>query len=86
MITNGQSSIGTVASAIDGTHANSSIITIHNNDNTEAVYIGGTGVTTSNGLALQKEQTVQFELQPLEQLFAVSGKAGHTISWLRQAF
>jgi hypothetical protein len=86
MITNGQSSIGTVASAIDGNHANSAIITIHNMDNTDTVYIGGTGVTTTNGLALQKEQTIQFELQPLEQLYAVSSKAGHSISWLRQAF
>lgn len=85
MITNGQSSVGTVASAIDGAHANSAIITIHNNDNTDAVYLGGTGVTTANGLALQKEQTIQFELQPLEQLYAISAKAGHTISWLRQA-
>lgn len=85
MIINGQSSVGTAASAIDGAHANASIITIHNNDNTDAVYIGGTGVTTTNGLALQKEQTIQFDLQPLEQLYAVSTKAGHSISWLRQA-
>jgi hypothetical protein len=86
MITNGQSSVGTAASAIDGAWANSSIITIHNMDNTDAVYIGGATVGTANGLALQKEQTIQFELQPLEQLYAVSGKAGHKISWLRQAF
>jgi len=86
MITNGQSSIGTAASLVGGAWANSSIITIHNMDNTDAVFIGGETVGTANGLALQKEQTIQFELQPLEQLYAVSGKTGHKISWLRQAF
>lgn len=85
MITNGQNSIGTVASAINGVWSNPSLMTIHNMDNTDAVYIGGETVGTANGLALQKEETLQFHLQPLEQLYAVSGKAGHRISWLRQA-
>lgn len=85
MITNGQSAIGTVASAIDGVHNNPVRLAIHNMDNTDAVYIGGTGVTTANGFALQKEETIQFELAPLEQLYAVSGKTGHNISWIRQA-
>ena len=57
---------------------------LHNDDNTDAVYIGGAGVTTSNGLVLQKEQTIDIGIGPLEQLYAVSGKTGHTISFLRQ--
>lgn len=83
-ITNGQVAIGTVATPIDGVWNNPSLITIHNNDNTDAVYLGGTAVTTTNGLALQKEQSYQFELQPLEQIYCVSTKLGHTISWMRQ--
>ena len=85
MITNGQSAIGTVASAIDGVHNNPVRLAIHNMDNTDAVYIGAAGVGTANGFALGKEQTMQFVLEPLEQLYAVSGKAGHKISWIRQA-
>ncbi len=84
MITNGQIAIGTVATAIDGVWTNPSRITIHNNDNTDTVYLGGTAVTTTNGLALQKEQSYQFDLQPLEQIYCVSTKIGHTISWMRQ--
>lgn len=83
-ITNGQVAIGTVATPIDGVWTNPSLLTIHNNDNTDAVYLGGTAVTTSNGLALQKEQSYQFHLQPLEQIYCVSTKLGHTISWMRQ--
>lgn len=85
MISNGQSSIGTVASAIDGAHNNPVRLAIHNMDNTDAVYIGAAGVTIANGFALGKEQTMQFDLAPLEQLYAVSGKTGHNISWIRQA-
>jgi hypothetical protein len=85
MISNGQSSVGTVAVAIDGVHNQATILTIHNVDNTDAVYIGAQGVTTANGFVLQKEETIQFTLNPLEQLWCVSAKSGHVISWLRQA-
>lgn len=85
MITNGQTSVGTAAVAIDGVHNQPSNIIIHNVDNTDAVYIGTQTVTTANGFVLAKEGTIQFTLQPLEQLWAVSGKTGHIISWIRQA-
>ena len=84
MITNGQTAIGTAASAIDGVWTNPSRITIHNLDNTDAVYLGNQTVTINNGLELMKQATLQFELEPLEQLYAVSSKAGHNVSWLRQ--
>lgn len=83
-ISNGQVSIGTVATAIDGVWTNPSMITIHNNDNATGIFLGGPDVTTSTGLLLLKEQSYQFELQPLEQIYCVSTKAGHTISWMRQ--
>ena len=84
MLSSGRNSIGTVATPIDGVYNGYANITIHNDDNTDTVYIGGPGVTTTTGLTLQKEETLQFELAPLEQLYAVSSKAGHTISFLRQ--
>lgn len=84
MITNGQVAIGTVATAIDGVWQNPSLITIHNNDNSTDIFLGGTGVTTTNGLLLLKEESYQFQLQPLEQIYCVSTKLGHTISWMRQ--
>jgi hypothetical protein len=83
-ISSGRITIGTVASIIDGTFNSNFRLIIHNNDNTDAVYLGGPDVTTSNGLVLQKEQTLQLEMNPLESVFAVSAKAGHTISYLKQ--
>lgn len=84
MISNGQVAIGTVATPIDGVWQNPSLITIHNNDNSTDIFLGGTGVTTTNGLLLLKEESYQFQLQPLEQIYCVSTKLGHTISWMRQ--
>lgn len=83
-ISNAQVAIGTVATAIDGVWTNPSQITIHNADNTQVVYIGGEGVTPLNGMIIEKLQTLQFTLHPLEQIYAVSTKLGHTISYLRQ--
>lgn len=83
-ITNGAVAIGTVATAIDGVWTNPSRITIHNNDNSTNIYLGGPTVTIADGLLLLKEQSYQFDLQPLEQIYAVSNKLGHVISWMRQ--
>lgn len=84
MISSGQTSIGTVATAIDGVSTNPTRITIHNLDNTDALYLGGTAVTTTTGLELMKQETLQFDLAPLEIIYAVSTKSGHIVSWLRQ--
>ena len=84
MLSNGRVSVGTVALPIDGVYEQYARMILHNDDNTDAVYIGAAGVTTSTGLVLQKEQTIDIGIGPLEQLYAVSGKTGHTISFLRQ--
>lgn len=84
MIRNGWTSVGTVATPIDGVHNNPTRMTIHNNDNSTNIYLGGTAVTITSGLLLLKEQSYQFDLEPLEQIYAVSDKTGHIISWMRQ--
>jgi len=84
VISNGWTSVGTAATPIDGVHTNPTRMTIHNNDNSTNIYLGGPNVTITSGLLLLKEQSYQFDLEPLEQLYAVSNKTGHIISWMRQ--
>lgn len=84
-ITSGQQTVGTVATVIDGKWHNPSRLTIQNMDNTNTLYIGNSNVSTTTGLGLLKLETIQFDLEPLDQLHVVSTKSGHTISWLRQA-
>jgi hypothetical protein len=86
VITSGQTTVGTaVAVQIDGSSANPSYLTVHNNDNTKALFLGGADVTISNGLRVLKEQTLTFSLNPGEALYAVSDSGSHVVSWLRQA-
>lgn len=84
MISAGQTTIGLTATAVDGVSNTESIITIHNNDNATGVWLGDQNVTANNGLLLLKEQSYQFNLKPLEQIYAVSDKTGHVISFMKQ--
>jgi len=85
----GQTSIGTTATVIDGVligayAGNPYRLIIHNNDNTDAVYVGGSAVTISTGLMLDKGVMLQLTVSPTDLLYAVSSKSGHIISWLTE--
>lgn len=84
MITSGTISVGTAATRIDGRAAGSTLLTLHNNDNTDAIYIGDENVSHLNGLTVAKSERIQMVLHPLEQIYVVSTKNGHSVSWLRQ--
>ena len=86
---NGNTTVGTSATVIDGVLLNHYAgnpyrLIIHNNDNTDAVYIGGSAVTTSTGLMMDKGVMLQLTVTPTDLLYAVSTKAGHIISWLTE--
>jgi hypothetical protein len=85
----GQTSIGTAATVIDGVliganGGNPYRLMIHNNDNTDAVYVGGSAVTITDGLKLDKGVMLQLTVSPTDLLYAVSNKSGHIISWLTE--
>lgn len=84
MLTAGTTVIGTSPTMIDGLNVNPFRLHLHNNDNTEAVYLGGSAVSTSDGLKLNKEDSIELIINPLEALYAISTKTGHVISWLKQ--
>jgi hypothetical protein len=85
----GQTTVGTAATVIDGvllSHyaGNPYRLIIHNNDNTDAVYIGGSDVTTTTGLMVDKGVMLQLTVTPTDLLYAVSTKSGHIMSWLTE--
>lgn len=85
MITSGQATVGTATPVLIGTSSPSPIyLTVHNNDNTKVLYLGGTAVSTTTGLRVLKEETYQFKLNPGEALYAISDSGSHTVSWLAQ--
>jgi len=81
----GNTTVGTAATLIDGiAWHNPVLLHIHNNDNTDAVYVGGPDVTTSNGLKLLKQDSLELTLHQANQIYCVSSKTGHTVSWIAQ--
>lgn len=84
MISSGQVTIGTAPTLIDGLEVNPFRLHIHNHDNTDSVYLGASNVTTSTGLKLVKEDSIELIINPLEALYAVATKTGHIISYLKQ--
>ncbi len=84
-LSSGTTSIGTAATLIDGVAwQNPVVMHIHNNDNSDTIYIGGPDVTTTNGLQLVKQDSLDLTLYPGNLVYAVSTKSGHVISFIRQ--
>jgi hypothetical protein len=83
MISSGSDSVGTAATLVDGTSNSSFRLVIHNNDNSDAIYLGGSTVGTATGYQLQKLESIDLLLSAGSELYAVSGKTGHSISWLK---
>ena len=85
MITSGQATVGTATAVQIGISSASPVyMTVHNNDNTKTLYLGGQAVTINNGLRILKEETFQFKLNPGEALYAVSDSGSHVVSWMAQ--
>lgn len=83
MIENNSIEISTTAVALHEISSQPTTIFIHNEDNTDDVYIGDENVTASNGLHLKKEETITIEVPPGDQIFVIATKAGHTVNFLR---
>lgn len=82
-VSSGQVSVGTAATLIDTTDIMPWELQVNNNDNTDTVYLGGPDVTTSNGMVVEKLEHQVFRMQPLDRMYAISGKTGHTISFVK---
>lgn len=81
----GQTSVGTATVLVAGPYGAASTVHLHLHDNTENVYLGPAGVTTSTGLRLQKQAHVDLDLGQGDGLYAVATADGpYTISWLAE--
>ena len=82
MIT-GQTSVGTAVVKIAGNYGVASTLHMHLADNTDNVYVGPAGITTSTGLKLEKQAHVDIDLSQNDAMYAVASAAGpYTITWL----
>lgn len=78
----GQVSVGTAATILNPSQAQPGLIHIVNQDNTDTVYVGGLGVTTSTGHGIPKSGDVELAIYANQTIYAISTKSGHTVTWL----
>ena len=81
----GQTTVGTASPVAIGTaSANNSRLHVHNIDNTKTLYLGGAAVTSTTGMPLFKEDSIDIDLAPGERLYGISSGSDHVIGWLQQ--
>ncbi len=79
----GQTSVSTAAVKIAGNYGYATTLHMHLTDNTDNVFIGPAGVTTSTGLKLEKQAHVDIELAQNDAVYAIASATGpFTITWL----
>jgi hypothetical protein len=81
-VKSGQLAVGTTRIDIPVTCVMPWKLEIKNMDNTDAIFIGNGDVTTSTGLRLAKGERITLELAPLDRVYLISAKEGHTIGYM----
>lgn len=84
IISSGQVTVGTVPTLIDGTSTSDFRLTIHNMNNDDNIYLGGPDVTIANGMQLLKLETIQLEMSPSSELYAIADKLNLKLGFLKQ--
>jgi len=80
----GQMSVGTAPSRVDGISNNPVVLHIHNNDNSDNLYIGNENVTTTTGMILTKLNSIEMTMHQGNTVWLVSNKNNHVASWIAQ--
>lgn len=65
--------IGTTRVVIASASQMSQRVTIHNNESNQQVFLGGSDVTTSNGIHLDGKEERSIALNPGEVLYGIAG-------------
>ena len=74
-IATAQYTLGTARIMIAGPDDMAQRVTVHNSESGQQVFLGGSDVTTSNGVHLDGKETRQITLNPGESLYGVSTAA-----------
>lgn len=82
-ISSGSLVVGLTAVQIDGNSVQPSHIHIRNNDDTKKLFVGGSNVTTANGLPIDKLATIQFDLPPGDAIYMVAESGTINVSWMK---
>ena len=76
-VNNSSVSVGTAVTEVSGPNISAKFVYLQDGDydGDTAVYVGGTGVTTSNGVKLSKTNTTVFQTNADDALYAIGDGA-----------
>jgi len=80
----GQVDVGTSAVQLtsSSTPCKFGVVIKADDDNSGNVYIGGSGVTTSNGFRLKAGQGISFEIDDASKVYAIADSTGQKVHWI----
>lgn len=78
----GQTTIGTAATYITTGKTGASWVALHAPTGGNAVFVGGSDVTASTGLELQKGAVVTVWLPEADKLYGIVASATETLKWM----
>jgi len=81
-VTSGKLTVGTAAVEIPAGSTMPWTLEVHNDDNSDALFVGGAGVTSTTGMRLNKIERVVLPGGPLDRFYVVSTKSGHNVSFI----
>jgi hypothetical protein len=75
--------LGTARAVVAGASQMSQRVTVHNNESAQQVFLGGSDVTTSNGIHLDGKEERSITLNPGEVLYGIAS-GSHSVSVMIQ--
>ena len=75
IIATAQITVGTARVLLAAADDSAQRVTVHNNDSAQQVFLGGSDVTTSNGVHLDGKQERQITLNPGESLYGIASNS-----------
>lgn len=85
-ISSGTLTVGVTAIQVDGNSVQPAHIHIRNNDNVKTLFVGGSDVTPSNGLPVDKLATIDFDIPPGQSVYMVTDIGTVSVSWLKVTY
>jgi hypothetical protein len=82
-ISTAQITVGTARVLLAAADDSGQRVTVHNDDSAQQVFLGGSDVTTSNGIHLDGKEERQITLNPGESLYGIASNS-HVVSVMIQ--
>jgi hypothetical protein len=82
-ISSGVMTVTTTKAVVDSSSANPFTLIVHNESGSNAIRLGGSDLTASNGVELHSHTSITIPMGAGDQLFAITTSGSHDLSWIK---